>query len=95
MLNQLVASSLRRPGIVILAALAVLAWGGYCLRELRIEAFEQGEHAMSEDNAEGLVKDAPIELCVELARFTVRLDDVLGVRAGEVWRTGRAIGEPW
>jgi type III secretion system YscQ/HrcQ family protein len=61
--------------------------------ELRIEAIEQGEHAMSDDKPEALVKDAPIELCVELARFTVRLEDVLGLRVGEVWSTGNAIGE--
>ena len=63
-------------------------------RTLRIEAIEQGEHAMSDEtNPDALVKDAPIELCVELARFTVRLEDVLGLRVGEVWSTGSAIGE--
>jgi type III secretion protein Q len=62
-------------------------------RELHIEAIEPGEHAMNDDKPEALVKDAPIELCVELARFTVRLEDVLGLRVGEVWSTGNAIGE--
>lgn len=61
---------------------------------LSIDAIERGEHAMNdEDNPEALVKDAPLELCVELARFTVRLEDVLGLRVGEVWSTGAAIGE--
>jgi type III secretion system YscQ/HrcQ family protein len=61
---------------------------------LRIEELEQGEHAMNDEtNPDALVKDAPIELCVELARFTVRLEDVLGLRVGEVWSTGSAIGE--
>jgi type III secretion system YscQ/HrcQ family protein len=61
--------------------------------ELRIEAIERGGHAMNDDEPEALVKDAPIEVCVELARFTVRLEDVLGLRVGEVWSTGNAIGE--
>lgn len=42
---------------------------------------------------EALVKDAPIELCVELVRFTMRLEDLLGLRVGEVLETGRAVGE--
>jgi type III secretion system YscQ/HrcQ family protein len=63
-------------------------------RELRIAAFDEGERAMSDqDDPQALVKDAPIELCVELARFTVRLEDALGLRVGEVLQTGRAIGE--
>jgi type III secretion protein Q len=63
-------------------------------RALRIEAIEHGEHAMNDEtDPEALVKDAPIELCVELARFTVRLEEVLGLRVGEVWSTGCAIGE--
>jgi len=74
---------------------------GYCAlceiseRTLRIEHFsQQGEQRMSDDGKpEALVAEAPIELCVELARFTVRLEDVLGLRVGEVWSTGRAIGE--
>ena len=49
---------------------------------------------MSDDTEPtALVKDAPIELCVELARFTVRLEDLLGLRVGEVLQTGRAVGE--
>jgi type III secretion system YscQ/HrcQ family protein len=66
---------------------------GVTARELRIEAIEQGEYAMNDDEPGALVKDAPIELCVELARFKVRLEDVLGLRVGEVWSTGNAIGE--
>jgi heavy metal efflux system protein len=38
-LTKLLAAALRHPGAVILAALAVLGWGMYSLRELRIEAF--------------------------------------------------------
>jgi type III secretion protein Q len=37
--------------------------------------------------------DAPVELCVELARFTLRLDELSALRRGEVLSTGRAIGE--
>jgi type III secretion system YscQ/HrcQ family protein len=39
-----------------------------------------------------LLRDAPIELCVELARFSVRLDELLALRAGEVWSTGQPVG---
>jgi len=63
-------------------------------RGLRVAAIEPGEQAMiDDDNPQALVSDAPIELCVEMARFTLRLEDVLGLRAGEVLHTGRAIGE--
>jgi len=37
--------------------------------------------------------DAPIELCIELARFTLPLSELSALRAGEVLCTGRAIGE--
>jgi flagellar motor switch/type III secretory pathway protein FliN len=37
--------------------------------------------------------DAPIELCIELARFTLPLGELSALRAGEVLSTGRAIGE--
>jgi type III secretion protein Q len=37
--------------------------------------------------------DAPVELCLELARFTLRLDELSALRRGEVLSTGRAIGE--
>jgi type III secretion system YscQ/HrcQ family protein len=37
--------------------------------------------------------DAPIELCLELARFTLPLGELSALRAGEVLSTGRAIGE--
>jgi type III secretion system YscQ/HrcQ family protein len=37
--------------------------------------------------------DAPIELCLELARFTLPLGELSALRPGEVLSTGRAIGE--
>lgn len=37
--------------------------------------------------------DAPVELCLELARFTLRLDELSALRRGEVLSTGRTIGE--
>lgn len=39
-----------------------------------------------------LAADAPIELCVELARFTLPLRELSALRPGEVLDTGRAIG---
>ena len=50
-------------------------------------------HAQAAEPANALLHDAPIELCVELARFTLPLEQLLALRAGEVWSTGRAIGE--
>jgi type III secretion protein Q len=43
--------------------------------------------------AEALGGDAPIELCLTLARFTLPLDELSALRPGEVLNTGRAIGE--
>lgn len=40
-----------------------------------------------------LPDDAPIELCVELARFTLRLDALSALRPGQVLSSGSAIGE--
>lgn len=40
-----------------------------------------------------LPADAPIELCVELARFTMRLDELSALRPGQVLGTGQAIGQ--
>ncbi|MFI5307492.1 MAG: FliM/FliN family flagellar motor switch protein [Polyangiales bacterium] len=40
-----------------------------------------------------LAGDAPIELCLTLARFTLPLQELSALRAGEVLSTGRAIGE--
>jgi len=37
--------------------------------------------------------DAPIELCLELARFTLPLAELSALRPGEMLCTGRAIGE--
>ena len=41
----------------------------------------------------GIASDAPIELCLELARFTLPLGEISALRAGEVLCTGKAIGE--
>lgn len=40
-----------------------------------------------------LAGDAPVELCLQLARFTMTLAELSALRAGEVLGTGRAIGE--
>jgi type III secretion system YscQ/HrcQ family protein len=40
-----------------------------------------------------LADDAPIELCLTLARFTLPLQELSALRPGEVLSTGRAIGE--
>lgn len=40
-----------------------------------------------------LAGDAPVELTVELARFTLTLEELARVRPGEVLATGRRIGE--
>ena len=39
-----------------------------------------------------LAGDAPIELCLELARFTLPLDELSALRPGEVLATGKPIG---
>jgi type III secretion system YscQ/HrcQ family protein len=36
--------------------------------------------------------DAPIELCLELARFSLRLDELLALREGELLSTGKPVG---
>jgi flagellar motor switch/type III secretory pathway protein FliN len=45
------------------------------------------------DSVDTLAGDAPVELCLELARFTLRLHELSALRAGEVLNTGKAIGE--
>jgi type III secretion protein Q len=40
-----------------------------------------------------LAGDAPIALCLELARFTLTLEELSRLRPGELLSTGRAIGE--
>ena len=74
--------------------------------ELTIDGLDAtGEEAMSEGKrietqaldtggeALRVAADAPIELCIELARFTLPLGELSALRAGEVLSTGRAIGE--
>jgi type III secretion system YscQ/HrcQ family protein len=74
--------------------------------ELTIDGLDAtGDEAMSEGkrietqaldiSGEALraTADAPIELCIELARFTLPLGELSALRAGEVLCTGRAIGE--
>ncbi len=46
-----------------------------------------------ETEGERLARHAPIELCLELARFVVPLEELLALKPGAVWSTGRAIGE--
>ncbi|MDH5670814.1 MAG: FliM/FliN family flagellar motor switch protein [Myxococcales bacterium] len=40
-----------------------------------------------------LAGDAPVELCIELSRFTLRLEELASIEAGEVLSSGRPIGE--
>lgn len=73
--------------------------------ELRIEMVEVGHEAPThggsrmEQKEEGgedaveLAGDAPIEVTVELARFTMPLEELSSLRAGEVVTTGAAVGE--
>jgi type III secretion system YscQ/HrcQ family protein len=77
--------------------------------ELRIEKLiAPGETAMTQgtqgkrihtealeslERGPGIASDAPIELCLELARFTLPLDAIAALRPGEVLCTGKAIGE--
>lgn len=44
-------------------------------------------------DALALAGDAPVEVCVEVARFTLPLAEVAALRVGEVLATGTAIGE--
>lgn len=73
---------------------------------LTIDAIEIDEEARMADatntdghggaetrDALGLAGDAPVELCVEVARFTLPLADVAALRVGEVLATGTPIGE--
>ena len=53
----------------------------------------EGETAGTMDGALGLAGDAPVELSVELARFSMPLEELSALRAGEVLVTGRAVGE--
>ncbi len=72
-------------------------------RELMIDDIESGTdrtmttgrtiHAQEPDTTQALGGDTPIELSVELARFTVTLAELSQLRAGDVLTTGRRIGE--
>jgi type III secretion protein Q len=72
-------------------------------RELRIESVSQSEEqtmgkgeTQTLENPEQLMKlagDAPIEVVVELSRFTLTLEEIGALRVGEVLSTGRPIGE--
>jgi type III secretion system YscQ/HrcQ family protein len=44
-------------------------------------------------SAAPLAGDAPIELCLEIARFSLPLEELSALRPGEVLGTGRAIGQ--
>ena len=48
--------------------------------------------AAPEADLSQLAGDAPIELCLELARFTLPLDELGALRPGEVLATGRPVG---
>jgi len=72
---------------------------------LRIEGMEVGHEApthggsrmeQKDEGTEDAVEvagDAPIEVSVELARFTMPLEELSSLRAGEVVTTGAAVGE--
>jgi flagellar motor switch/type III secretory pathway protein FliN len=45
------------------------------------------------DRAVGVAGDAAVSVSVEIARFTMPLEELAALRAGEVVVTGRAIGE--
>jgi type III secretion protein Q len=72
-------------------------------RGLRIESVRQSEEqtmgkgeTQTLENPEQLMKlagDAPVEVVVELSRFTLTLEEIGALRAGEVLSTGRPIGE--
>ena len=73
--------------------------------ELRIEHIEHhgGEPTMTEgkvvreddggQRASELAGDAPVELCLELARFTVTLDELARLAPGDALSTGKPIGQ--
>jgi flagellar motor switch/type III secretory pathway protein FliN len=65
---------------------------------MRAPRAERGKRSMDaqdeeETHGERIARDAPIELCLELARFVVPLEELLALKPGAVWSTGRAIGE--
>jgi type III secretion protein Q len=55
----------------------------------------QGERGDDGEQGDALriAGDAPVELCVELARFVMPLEELASLRLGQVLFTGRAIGE--
>ena len=72
-------------------------------REIALEALEPWREATMTDakridtqaiaDAPVLAGDTPIELCLELARFTLPLEELSALRPGEVLNTRRPIGE--
>jgi type III secretion protein Q len=56
-------------------------------KRIETQALDTGSEALR------IAADAPIELCVELARFTLPLAELSALRPGQVLCTGRAIGE--
>ncbi len=71
--------------------------------EIRIEEItagvapgvEEGSKMETQTKTDGTDRagDAPIEVAIEIARFTLPLSEVASLAAGEVLATGRAIGE--
>lgn len=53
----------------------------------------QTEALDTTERSSRVAADAPIELCLELARFTLPLEEVSALREGEVLCTGKPIGE--
>jgi type III secretion system YscQ/HrcQ family protein len=93
-------------GAIELHALAhrrVLLHAHGCASQLTIAAAgEHGDQTMTEGKrietaatpeTSALGDDVPLELCLEIARFTLTLGELSALRPGEVLSTGRRIGE--
>jgi flagellar motor switch/type III secretory pathway protein FliN len=48
---------------------------------------------MPEETKDSALADVPIELTIEVARFSMTLAELVKLRAGEVVASGRALGE--
>jgi type III secretion system YscQ/HrcQ family protein len=57
------------------------------------EATKVDGDGAAERDALSLAGDAPVEVCVEIARFTLPVAEIAALRAGEVLATGTPIGE--
>jgi type III secretion system YscQ/HrcQ family protein len=80
------------------------AWLGRATRRsIEIEPADAGEETLMttgkitttdalQQDAVHLAGDAPVELCVELARFVVTFGELAGLCPGQVLSTGRDIG---